>query len=359
MKKNASNVKRTLGRTAMLAVLAVLLVSSSTLAQTWREALDLSGPWKFEIGDNAQYAQRDYDDSRWEQIKAPEAWENQGYPGYDGYAWYRKKFRTPPQAKDYLLYLHLGYIDDVDETYVNGKLIGYQGQMPPHYATAYNYERKYLIPPAFLDASGENVIAIRVYDDELAGGLVHGGLGIYYSPDQMEVALSLAGLWKLKMGDDGDYAQPGWDDAAWQTVAVPSYWDSYGYKDYDGVGWYRTHFHLPRGLENEKLILFLGKIDDVDQVYLNGKLLGKTGPWPERANYAGYYEDYYLRERAYFIPQNMLLPDQENVIAVRVFDAMLHGGIWDGPVGLATRRQYMNWQDRRATPQDLLWRFFK
>ncbi len=328
-------------------------------AQEWREAVSLAGNWKFEIGDNPQYRERDCEDSNWEQIHVPGAWENQGFPGYDGYAWYRKDFRTPPQAGEYLLYLHLGNIDDADETYVNGKLVGYQGRFPPFYETAYNYARTYLIPPDFLDPSGENVIAIRVYDDELAGGLIYGEFGIFYKPDQMQVTLPLSGPWKLRLEDQRRFAQPDWDDAGWQQVAVPSYWDSYGHKDYDGIGWYRTKFRLPKDLVNEKLILFLGRIDDVDQVYVNGKFLGKTGPWPVRDNVRGFYDDYYLQVRAYYFPKDLLWPDRENVIAVRVFDSILHGGIWDGPVGLATRRQYMKWRDRNASPQDLLWRLFK
>jgi len=43
--------------------------------------------WKFEIGDDPAYSERNYDVSRWEQIHVPGTWENQGFPGYDGYAW--------------------------------------------------------------------------------------------------------------------------------------------------------------------------------------------------------------------------------------------------------------------------------
>jgi sialate O-acetylesterase len=238
-------------------------------------------------------------------------------------------------------------------------MIGYQGQMPPAYETAYNFSRRYLIPAAFLDPSGENVIAIRVYDDEIAGGITHGDVGIYYLPDQMEVALPFNGPWKLIMQDERKFAEPDWDDSGWQEVAVPCFWDSYGYKNYDGIGWYRTEFRLPQNLADEKLILFLGRIDDVDQVYLNGKFLGKTGPWPDREDYRGMYGDHYQQVRAYFIPKDMLLAEEKNVIAVRVIDVILHGGIWDGPVGLATRREYMRWQDRNSSPQDFLWRLFK
>ena len=339
--------------------LFALLAFAPANAQEWRRVLSLRGEWKFEIGDNPAYSEGEYDDSRWEQIHVPGAWENQGFPGYDGYAWYRKSFQTPAQAQEYLLYVHFGSIDDVDETYINGKLIGYQGGFPPRYETAYNLSRNYLIPKEFLNPTGKNVIAVRVYDDDLAGGIMEGDIGIFYSPEQMQLSLRLDGWWKLQIGDDDNFTLPDWDDASWQQVAVPSYWDSYGHKNYDGIGWYRKNFRLPRELANEKLILILGKVDDVDEVYLNGKFLGKTGRWPDRPNYRGFYENYYQQNRAYFVPAEMLLSNQENVLAVRVFDAMLHGGIWDGPVGLATRQQYKRWQSRQSSLKDFLFEFFK
>ena len=339
--------------------LFALLAFAPANAQEWRRALSLRGEWKFEIGDNPAYSEGEYDDSRCEQIHVPGAWEYEGFPGYDGYAWYRKSFQTPAQAQEYLLYAHFGSIDDVDETYINGKLIGYQGGFPPRYETAYNLSRNYLIPKEFLNPTGKNVIAVRVYDDDLAGGIMEGDIGIFYSPEQMQLSLRLDGWWKLQIGDDDNFTLPDWDDASWQQVAVPSYWDSYGHKNYDGIGWYRKNFRLPRELANEKLILILGKVDDVDEVYLNGKFLGKTGRWPDRPNYRGFYENYYQQNRAYFVPAEMLLSNQENVLAVRVFDAMLHGGIWDGPVGLATRQQYKRWQSRQSSLKDFLFEFFK
>lgn len=81
----------------------------------------------------------------------------------------------------------------------------------------------------------------------------------------MEASLLLDGAWKFKMDDNRNYAQTDWDDSSWQQVAVPSLWDSHGHKDYDGFGWYRTRFRLPENLQDEKLILFLGRIDDVDE----------------------------------------------------------------------------------------------
>src|SRR5262245_40932432 len=204
------NKHKTVIKTAGIIMATLSLGTFSSVrtahAEAWRRAVSLSGMWKFEIGDNPQYCARDFDDSKWDKIRVPGAWENQGFPGYDGYAWYRRSFHTPAEAEHFQLYLQLGSIDDVDETYVNGKMVGYQGQMPPAYETAYNFSRKYLIPAAFLDPSGENVIAVRVYDAEIAGGITNGDVGIYYSPDQMEVAMPLNGPWKLMMKDEGEYA---------------------------------------------------------------------------------------------------------------------------------------------------------
>ncbi len=36
--------------------------------------------------------QIDFDDSKWDKITVPSSWENQGFRGYNGYAWYRVSF---------------------------------------------------------------------------------------------------------------------------------------------------------------------------------------------------------------------------------------------------------------------------
>ncbi len=342
-------------------LLAFVVTASLPLrAEEWREAVALEGLWKFEIGDNPAYADPSFDDSDWEQIRVPHEWERQGFPGYDGYAWYRTSFRTPAEAKEYQLYLLLGQIDDVDEAYLNGRMIGYQGSFPPDYTTGYNISRHYPVPPGLLRAEGENVLAVRVYDDEIAGGIVHGDIGLFYARDQLQVALDLSGSWRLKFEDDLQFARRDYEDSSWQQVFVPGIWDGYdGRKDYDGVGWYRTRFRLPENLRKEKLILALGKIDDVEEVYLNGKLVGKTGTWFARRGEPEIHGDEYNKQRAYFISPEMLLPGEENVLAVRVYDAMLHGGIWDGPIGLVTRKQYLRWSEQRSPFGEIFQQLFK
>ncbi|MEO8168434.1 MAG: sugar-binding domain-containing protein, partial [bacterium] len=160
-------------------ILILLLLPVASTAEDFRLLFGLRGEWKFELGDDKRRGLPSFDDSRWEKIYAPSKWEDQGFPGYDGYAWYRKHFQAGADWKDKSISLQLGRIDDVDEVYVNGKLVGTTGRFPPDYETAYYEERNYPIPLSYLNIGGDNVIAVRVYDDELGGGMYEGNLGVY------------------------------------------------------------------------------------------------------------------------------------------------------------------------------------
>ena len=159
----------------------LLLLSQCSLAAPLEKILDLEGAWKFEIGDNLAWAHPDFNDQAWEEIEVPGSWENEGFPGYDGYAWYRTQFIIPAEETGNDLYLRLGYIDDVDEVFLNGRLVGSSGGFPPQYQTAYNIFRNYLIPAVLLSFGTENVLAVRVFDEHLEGGIVKGPVGFYKS----------------------------------------------------------------------------------------------------------------------------------------------------------------------------------
>ena len=130
----------------------------------------LSAAWKFRTGDDASYATREYDEDAWETIPVPANWERAGHPGYDGIAWYRTRFTLPSQTTPPAARLELGRLDDADEIYLNGVLIGRTGTFPPSYQSAWQAYREYPVPPAALNWGGENVLAIRVYDGGGDGG---------------------------------------------------------------------------------------------------------------------------------------------------------------------------------------------
>ncbi len=328
--------------------MAVLLsLQPAGIAQERVSVLDLTGKWKFELGDHPEWAAPDCDDSRWGTVRVPSVWENEGYPGYDGYAWYRKRFRAPIEWEGKALYLRVGRVDDVDEVYVNGHLVGFQGEFPPKYRTAYQMKREYPLAPFVLNPGGENVIAVRVFDSELGGGIVAGPVGIYEDPHFLKADYPIQGTWKISAGDDTRWKDPDLDDGRWASVRVPAFWEGQGLKGYDGFAWYRVRFRLPAEADGRSLILLLGKIDDYDETYLNGEFLGRTGR-PEDFGAFGKMGKVYDRLRVYTVRRDLLRPGGENVLAVRVFDGLWHGGIYDGPIGFTTPEKYRDWSTRQG-----------
>lgn len=138
----------------------------------------ITGTWRFRTGDDLAYADPGFDDSVWETITVPGAWEDAGRAEYDGFAWYRVRFTLPALATtnsrtrgDEDVWLDLGRLDDADETFVNGTRVGQTGAFPPdHRGDALAY-RRYRVPASVLNRGGENVLAVRAYDAAGRGGL--------------------------------------------------------------------------------------------------------------------------------------------------------------------------------------------
>jgi hypothetical protein len=319
--------------------LTLFLFPSSTSANNFIKILGLQGKWRFSIGDNMDWAKEGFNDSNWETIYAPSPWENQGYYGYDGFAWYRKPFIIPAENVNRDLYAYLGCIDDADEVYFNGNLIGSSGSFPPHFSTAYNAFRKYHIPKEFIRYDKPNVIAIRVYDAQLDGGIVSGELGIYADPNQAPFEIDLRGTWKFKTGDNMDYKDPLYNDKAWRSILVPNYWEDQGYPNYNGFAWYRKKFFVSRPYTNDRIVVDLGKIDDLDEVYINGTYIG---PIKKIEEYLRQNDpERYNQPRIYYIEGKLLQSNRYNTIAVRVYDNWGGGGIYQGPVGIMKQKDFV------------------
>ena len=300
--------------------------------------MDLNGLWKFTIGDREEFADPNYDDRNWERIKVPSAWEDQGFANYNGYAWYRYTFDGEDLEGLKNLELHLGFIDDVNETYFNGKLIGFKGSFPPNYYTAYDAEIRYIIPEELVNRTGKNTIAIKVYDSHIAGGIVKGKVGIYFEAKFPEEFFSLEGIWKFTTKRKSGWENPYYIDSNWDNIVVPSFWRSkhirwFGSFTSNRIGWYRKEFRLPEYLKDEDLYLVMGVIDDFDYTYLNGQIIGRTKdnlPFGESTSWSQY--------RIYKIPEGVINKSGRNVIAVQVEDIGIDAGIYKGPVGIVRQK---------------------
>jgi sialate O-acetylesterase len=110
----------------------------------------------------------------------PHCWENDGLGGYDGIAWYRLHITITPEQfelwKDRPLAVALGFIDDADETYLNGIQIGKTGSIPPAEQSGYMTPRLYPFDHTLLQTN--NVLAVRVSDWGGSGGIWHDPIAI-------------------------------------------------------------------------------------------------------------------------------------------------------------------------------------
>jgi alpha-galactosidase len=149
--------------------------------------------------------------------------------------------------------------------------------------------------------------------------------------------LSITGLWKFSTGDQAVWSQPSFSDSAWSSIRVGAAWESQGYQNYDGFAWYRLHIVIPSSIKEkaflkEKLRIDLGKIDDGDEVYLNGFLIGRNG-----GRGGTIQSGNWQLQRSYILPLSdpHILWDKENTIAVRVYDKEGDGGMYGGQYGIS------------------------
>jgi sialate O-acetylesterase len=116
------------------------------------------------------------------------------------------------------------------------------------------------------------------------------------------------------VGFELGYARPDFDDSAWRTLDLPTFWQHHD-MPFNGVVWFRRELELTR-VGDQDLILELGAIDDFDHTYFNGTLVGSHPDGTPNA---------YQTPRRYTVPKALLRPGK-NVIAVRVFDHFGQGG---------------------------------
>lgn len=330
-----------------LLIMCLLWTTLEVQAQDFQKILDLKGDWKFSIGDNPAWSKPEFDDRKWQKIYVPKSWEQQGFHGYNGYAWYRITVSLQAETMHSSYYLKLGFIDDVDEVYINGEKIGSTGSFPPNYSTAYNANRIYLIPHKVMRDDGKLHIAVKVFDEGGEGGFIHGDVSIGIDRSAINTDFDLQGDWRFKTGRCSGIPQEK-EYQNWNTITVPGAWEDQGYKGYDGLACYVKEFELEGQFEGSRMVIILGRIDDLDMVYLNGTLIGQSGRFSEETVRAR--PGIYNQIRAYYIPSNVLVDRGKNILVVKVLDLHGLGGIWDGTVGLIKQDNYIQyWRNKRKT----------
>ncbi|MCX8094335.1 MAG: DUF4982 domain-containing protein [Candidatus Goldbacteria bacterium] len=231
----------------------------------------VSDEWKFNKGDNIKWKEVDFDDSNWQKVKLPAHWEKHSdYTQDNVYGWYRREIIIPKEYKGKDILINIGFIDDVDETYFNGELIGKTGSFPPDYKSAWNIPREYVVKSKLIKYGEKNIIAVRVFDG-------YGPGGIY-----MEKADNLF-EGPFNRGADGGSA----------NGFLPG-----------GIGWYRKTFTLPKDWQNKIVFIEFDGIYMDSDVWINGHHLGNR--------------PYGYSSFCYDLTPYLKFGKEKNIIAVRV-----------------------------------------
>ena len=170
---------------------------SNNVVTKWFESFNsVNIPQQIDIGDrlenefkNLDFSDEEvtkpkYDDTGWEEVFLPGRFDTLVSSNFDGVMWFRKHFYVDNIDTDY--YLIIGFIDDMDKTYINGKYIG--GLNGLGY---WNKKRQYKIPASYLK-KGNNIVTIRAIDTG-GPGRFEGDMKI---SNDLGINIPLEGKWK-------------------------------------------------------------------------------------------------------------------------------------------------------------------
>ena len=326
----------------------------------YEEVAEVPMQWKFRLDESEhpqrhRYATLDLDDSDWATINIGQAYEDQGYAGYDGWAWYRATFTVAADSVRSVLMAFGGLGAKDAFVYVNGHLVG------QHYD---QWDRPFILDISdHVVRDGENAVALYLYDDFGMGG-VYGLINVHQPTDEVETddfATNRGGhlemvdrnnwpvfkahftsgerysryahrppripyaykkvaevpvQWKFSPYEeetlDASLSRTDLDDSSWAAIDIGQAWEDQGYSGYDEGAWYRARIEV-NAEEGRPVHLAFGGVDNNAYVYVNGTFVGEHHGWntpfildiSEAVKYKG-----------------------QNVVAVRVYDGMEMGGIY-------------------------------
>ena len=205
------------------------------MVRAWQGDTGLAG------SSSAQWQSSELDDTAWSTLQVPRIWEEQGLPDLDGVVWYRRAVYLDTQQAASPATLSLGMIDDCDETWVNGKLVGSQ--------CVWDSQRNYTIPAGLLQA-GRNVIAVRVTDTGGGGGFHGEANAVQLHTTRGKVALH--GSWKARVERISGKTEIGPNDAP--SVLFNAMINPLTTMPVRGVLWYQGESNVPRAQQYAELL---------------------------------------------------------------------------------------------------------
>jgi len=151
---------------------------------------DNANIWEDLDFNDADCANQTFDDSKWKKMELPGLWEESEVRNFDGTVWFRRNIEIPKSWLNKELVVELGPIDDMDRTFINGKLVGALEK-----GDSWDKERIYTVPKEIVNDT-ILTFAIRVVDNQGGGGLYGDREKINIHLKEGSEKISLSGEWK-------------------------------------------------------------------------------------------------------------------------------------------------------------------
>ncbi len=138
--------------------------------------------WRFQTDTDKSglaqgFASPQFNDQTWKIVTATDIWQNQGFPGYHGTAWYRRSFMAPQTGADdpqgvnkQRILLAFGAVDGDAVIYLNGQKIGQHllGTSGAGWDEAFAIDVTKALKP------GQNTVAVQVTKEVFSSGIYKG-----------------------------------------------------------------------------------------------------------------------------------------------------------------------------------------
>jgi hypothetical protein len=138
--------------------------------------------------------------------------------------------------------------------------------------------------------------------------------------------------WRFKpdlgnLGLQEGWASPDHPDQDWAVIVAGARWEDQGFPDVDGAAWYRRWVSVPDAWQGKQVWLKLGAVNDDCIVFCNGARVNSFGV-PDETSVADQPLAVDLTSHLHF--------GQPDLIALRVVDRGISGGLWRLPCMLTT-----------------------
>ena len=169
------------------------------LLERWKAAGSPTGTFN-DPGRSAASAgwENDASSDGWKPARVPGEWSTLGIDelfGIDGGVWFRKEVGVPESWAGKSATLHLGPIDDLDTTFVNGTRVGSIGTETNNW---WSVPRNYKLADTVLKP-GKNLITVRVWDQTQGGGITGGKPEDMFLEGPDGAKIPLAGTWDYRI----------------------------------------------------------------------------------------------------------------------------------------------------------------